>query len=213
MGVHDWIDVWRNMHPNEFRFTWMRRNPYLAERLDYILISDSLQQLVTQSDIAPSFRSDHSIPWITLAKGSTPRGTGFWKFNSTLFKDKEFVEIIKDTITLEVAQGYSSVRQTWEMIKMAVQGTTIQYATRKNKARDTILRGLEKQALELEAKIMDYSHAEYLKVKGEIEDIITHKTQGALVRCKLNWLQSGEKNTGYFLRLERHKNNSKNIQT
>ena len=36
--------------------------------------------------------------------------------------------------------------------------------------------------------------------------------QGALARCKVDWLQSGQKNMSYFLRMEKHRGNSRNIR-
>ena len=89
-------------------------------------MSESLRQLVKEADIVASCRSDHSIPWITLAKGTATRGTGFWK--------------------LKVIQEHEMAQVTWEMLKMTVRGLTIQYATRKRKEKDSRLIGLRKKA-------------------------------------------------------------------
>ena len=56
----------------------MRRNPNpIAERLDYLLVSVPLHNMIESID--PGFRSDHSIPWLTLTKNESLWGSGFWK--------------------------------------------------------------------------------------------------------------------------------------
>ena len=47
------------------------------ERLDYILVSESLNLLVRGIGIEASFKSDHAIPWVSLMKNDLQRGTGF----------------------------------------------------------------------------------------------------------------------------------------
>ena len=39
--------------------------------------------------------------------------------------------------------------------------------------------------------------------KSELEEIIKVRTQGAILRCKIKWYNEGEKNTKYFLNLEK----------
>jgi len=39
--------------------------------------------------------------------------------------------------------------------------------------------------------------------KSELEQIIRWRTQGAILRCKAKWYNEGEKNTKYFLNLEK----------
>ena len=39
--------------------------------------------------------SDHSIPSIELDFRNFERGRGYWKFNNSLLKDPDYVEIVK----------------------------------------------------------------------------------------------------------------------
>ena len=49
------VDIWRVRHPDEFRFTWSRKNPHpIMETLDYIIVSFQLQQHIRITDISPS---------------------------------------------------------------------------------------------------------------------------------------------------------------
>ena len=62
------IDVWRDLHPGEFKFTWKRINPTpVFVRLDFFLVSDLVDQTTTIADILPGFQTDHSIPHINIS--------------------------------------------------------------------------------------------------------------------------------------------------
>ena len=47
-------------NPNTRSFTWSKNHPFIFCRLDYWLISDKLNDLVTQVDIQASVKTDHS---------------------------------------------------------------------------------------------------------------------------------------------------------
>ena len=64
---------------------WRQKSPIIQRRLDFWLVSDTLQEHVETVDIIPSTKSDHSA--ITLALNGIDESKGgpsFWKFNSTL---------------------------------------------------------------------------------------------------------------------------------
>ena len=48
--------------------------------------------------------------------------------------------------------------------------------------------------------------------KQQLEEIIGYKTQGAIMRSKVNWYNEGERNTKYFHSLEKRHFNSKTIR-
>ena len=53
------------------------------------------------------------------------------------------------------------------------------------------------------------SERQMIEITKEINEIIEHKTRGAMLRCKANWVMAGEKPTSYFLGMEkRNKNRS-----
>ena len=53
---------------------------------------------------------------------------------------------------------------------------------------------------------------EYLKTKGEWESIVKKRTNGILLRSKAQWIEEGEKNTKYFLNLEKRNYEKKHIK-
>ena len=54
---------------------------------------------------------------------------------------------------------------------------------------------------------------EYLQCKGEWENLIRKKTSGIILRSKAKWVEEGEKNTKYFLNLEKRNYDNKYIKT
>ena len=59
MTENDLCNIFRIPNPQERRFTWRNKNPFKQRRLDFFLISDSVQELVVNSKIIPSVQSDH----------------------------------------------------------------------------------------------------------------------------------------------------------
>ena len=51
---------------------------------------------------------------------------------------------------------------------------------------------------------------EILNCEKERNEIVSYRTQGAMVRCKADWLHYGQKMGKYLFALERHRYNKKN---
>ena len=77
----------------------MTKKGQVHSRLDYWLTSMHMIYDLKAADIKPSIKSDHSIISISFdLHNSIQRGRGFWKFNSDLFKDMEYIAKIKDVL-------------------------------------------------------------------------------------------------------------------
>ena len=60
MSENDLCDIFRVRNPEMKRYTWRRKTPFKQRRLDYVLVSDHLQDQIDHVDIIPSIQSDHS---------------------------------------------------------------------------------------------------------------------------------------------------------
>ena len=150
------IDIWRMMNADKHRYTWRRKKPEIQCRLDFFLISSDLIYYINLADIVPGYKSDHSLILLKIALHHNPRGKGFWKLNTSLLKEEEYLNLIKTTIyqTKNEYQSDNSVNPDllWDMIKMKVREKSIAFATAENyktKSReDTFYKeisGLEKE--------------------------------------------------------------------
>ena len=158
----DLVDFWRILNPDTKWYTWRRKNPNIQCRLDFFLISCSLCTDILEAYILPGYKSDHSLITLTINAHVNPRGPGFWKLNTSLLSELEYVKLIKNTI-YNVSKQYENKNEIdetllWEVIKMEIRATSMLYAKRKK----TRMKN-EEDTLELEIK----------NLQSELEDCKT----------------------------------------
>ena len=95
---NDYVDVFRQFHPDTLRYTWRKKNPLKQSRLDFFLISGNLLPSVKLVSIEPSYRSDHSMVTLNFKFNDFIKGKGYWKFNNSLLYEEEFLKVIKTVI-------------------------------------------------------------------------------------------------------------------
>ena len=99
--AYDLCDIWRirNTKAKRFTFTQQYSSSFIKRRLDYIFISNGLQEFVSTTDILNLISTDHFPVLFSLSKekGNT-RGKWFWKFNNSLTKDQNYINEIKNLI-------------------------------------------------------------------------------------------------------------------
>ena len=86
-------DVWREMNPKEKQFTWRDKAYKVQCRLDYFLASQNLVNLAKEYSIVHAPGSDHCAVKLFIQSDSLNKkaGPGFWKFNSLLLEDEEYI--------------------------------------------------------------------------------------------------------------------------
>jgi len=77
-------------------------------------------------------KTDHSLCKIDINHHSNPREPGFWKFNSALLSEVDYINTIKSTIA-KTASEYTSNEEgdevlLWEMIKLKVRDASMKYS-------------------------------------------------------------------------------------
>lgn len=77
-------DFFRENNPNLKKYAWRRKTPVKQARLDFFLISDTLQNMSPMIKIENSYRSDHSPVVLFIKKNEFLKGKGLWKFNNSL---------------------------------------------------------------------------------------------------------------------------------
>ena len=215
---HCLVDIWRELNPQLQRFTWRRTNPFQQSRLDFFLISENLCNTVRDTDITPGYRIDHSMLTIELSFGEDcNKKKTYWKFNSSLLKDNEFVQEVNDTIE-KLIQQYAALPYDRDNLSktsskdiqftisdqlfldvplMEIRSKTIAYATMKKKTirvheeeLETKIRLIEKRVNKTELDL------ENLKAANEnLVDIRQKKIEGVLLRSRARWVGEGEKIT------------------
>ena len=79
-------------------------------RLDFFLVNENIFPYVHDTSIIPGFRTDQSSILLKLKLYDNERGREYWKFNNSLFKDRKYIKIVKETID-EVKSKYINHNQ------------------------------------------------------------------------------------------------------
>lgn len=206
----DIIDIWRVRNPYLRQFTWRKTNPLIQSRLDYWLISNSLQDWVERAEINPAISSDHSSIHVNFESGDAGKhGPSYWKFNDSLCNDSSYKEFLHQELS-NWSNKYSDIddkRLFWELIKFETRSFTQKYCKCKAKERNEEVRKLESKLKEAENQL-DMNPTEENKtvwenVKAELNEYYEYVTKGIIVRSRANWVEKGEKSNKFFLGLEK----------
>lgn len=224
MEDNELIDIWRMRHGQKFGATFARKKPYLIkERLDYIIVSATLQQFVVECEILASVFSDHQPLCMTLLLTEFKPGRGYWKLNIELLEDEKLQETILSVIK-EIFTVYKKeeICIAWDIMKMNIRQKSISRGIEVAKSKDLKIKALEKKLHTItkdQEKLFDGEsdglfndhERQILAIKTELDGLYQMRTNGAMLRCKANWIDCGEKPSKYFLSMEKKRYNKKTI--
>ena len=108
MAEYGLVDIFREFHPTDKKYSWKQWGAHKFGRLDYFLVSNYLTPYVQKVDFLPKCYSDHSPILLDLDFSKFSRGRGFWKMNNSLLYDPEYIDVVKDTIK-EVTAQYATM--------------------------------------------------------------------------------------------------------
>ena len=149
------VDVWHYLYPDVSGFTWYKSKPkVIFSRLDYIFVDDNSLQFVNKTKVFPSFKSDHSMFMLSLMFGVNKRGPSFWRLNISLLKDNEYVKAMNKLLDVQLeANVLSKKKVKWEMLKLDVHGSSLQFSARRKKSNRNKVSVLEAKLSRLENEL------------------------------------------------------------
>ena len=202
------VDVWRELHPGEKDFTYARYNPFIARRLDYIFMNNELLPLVTSAKHIYVSGPDHKMVNCILDSEASERGPSYWKLNTSILEDENYLRFMNREIEEFKATCFSDPVDRLESLKIMVKSTTIDFCINKKKEETRYINRLEKELADLNVKINnDSSNADLTNrmfhIEKELEIFEMNKARGARKRAKIEEIEKGEKNTAYFLGVEK----------
>ena len=191
-------------------------------RLNYILTSDTLVDLVDTTDIKPSYKSNHSFLYLRLTLTKFKTGKGIWKFNTRYLRDPEHVRIINKAIREEYIKyalpvynsTYISVdsfpdivltinsESVLEAMLLRLRGEYIKYASNAKRKQNNLENMLKADIEKLESE-NDNNPSDNLETKKmESEEIRSERMKGQWVRSRSQWNIESERPSKYFCSLE-----------
>lgn len=218
----EFLDTYRAFHEEKREYTWRRRNPVRKQaRLDFFLTTFESFVYSSGTNVIPGYRSEHSGILLDLDFCINERGRGYWKFNNSLLKDQQYIDLVKETI-LEVKQTYTlndkdNNQETsgsefnindqlfLETLLLMIRGNTIKYSSFKKKQKQQEEEKLEQDIKRLEEEVncnflnmSEESLNDLENKKEKLNEIQREKIEGIMLRSRSRYENLGEKPTQYF---------------
>ena len=203
-------DVWRERNPEgrEFSRTQLVKGELKQSRIDFVLSTKDLARRINSIEYITTTYSDHKVLKYTIGGETKRRGGGVWCMNGQLLKDEKYKKEVKDYIKWEMDERMyeEDTGRWWERLKEGIRGMSKKHSKnmgKKEREREKRL----KEELEGEEKKAgeggNYDIEGYIRKKDELKEIEQRKCEGAIIRSRARYAIEGEKCTGYFLGLEK----------
>ncbi len=144
-------------------------------------------------------------------------GCPYWGTKRLHLLEDKYIVLFWETNRLPLTAINNSEachRLKWDVIKDQIRGFSVKYSVTKKRNSEKKLSDLEIKIDELESYIDKHpydtkANEDLCTLKQERDKILSEKTNGARIRCRVRWAEEGEKSTRYFLNLEKRNYNSK----
>ena len=213
-------DIWRIRNLHQRRFTWHRwgrtHNP-ICSRIDMLLVPESLVDCVQNAEILLGHQTDHSLITVSFKVDDFERGPGVWKFNNQLLLEEEFCVGINNVVKVSSNCPALDDNDIWENIKMEIGAFSKGYSRRRSQKCKADYKALIKLRIELESDMLHNPSEKiildnYEQVVADIENFERKEAEQIIFRSKCKYVKDGEKNTAYFLLLEKSRYMEKNMK-
>ena len=221
-------DSWRKSNPSKLQYTW--RDPSFnlnQSRIDYIYISNVLTNFISQSKILIAPMTDHDAVFTELNDLNKKRGPSYWKLNTSLLKDSDYVDGIEN-VYRETCRDYETSLASdvlWDLLKARFKFFSIEYSKNKAALKRKEIDNIIAKIAEIDQNKKHNQHSEERKVLQEkLNNYYAQKAYGNYIRSRAKWIEEGEVSSKYFLGLEKRRqtynridklqnNNGKDIST
>ena len=196
-------DVWRIQNGQERQYSWIKKGrfPKKASRIDLALVSGGLDQKVELVEYLGSIKTDHRALYVVVQLEAFQRGSGYWKFNTSLLQDMKFLKLMNQEIRQSlVSSTNKDPKQKWQILKQRIKNSTVKYSKERVSEDKLIIAQLSEKVQEYEASLPLSKEQDLLieKTKDELEEKTMERIKGVMFRSKAKWYEYGEKNSKYF---------------
>ena len=166
------------------------------------------------SEIPPSYKSNHAPVTCFFRNPNGPRGPGLWRFNNNLLNNPLYVKKIQQTIVQTNAENQSAAPDTlWEVMKGRIQLDSMEYKKEKRLHQKVLIEELQLQIFEKHVELNNVAIAsDYTKeiretilrlqsnLKDQYEDIQEVERNERIARA----FRESERCTKYFFSFGRN---------
>jgi len=211
-------DIWRKRNPGTRVFSWKRiiNNQLKASRIDYFLMNQTIKSHVKHIFYKETTLSDHSFIYTKIDFSNIDRGEGVWVMNNTFLEEQKFHEKIVNLVTRAKEEHLynSELLVWWDNLKYHVKKTAQIYGYQRNRKKYEKYNRLQRQFQNISESIAIGNIKDtrkYEELKQQLSELEYEQCQGAILRSKAIWATESDKNTRFFLNLEKSRQNNKSI--
>ncbi|KAK6167008.1 hypothetical protein SNE40_021121 [Patella caerulea] len=212
-------DIYRHKHPDQVQFTRraVNNNKPRMSRIDYILVSRQVKSNVVNVYITHTKLSDHSQVILTVDLSECERGPGVYIFNNTLLNDIVFCEKINNIIINESKLDLfnSEPLVWWDNLKYKIKSTARIYSKHIKKKQRELYWDVQNKLTKEYARLERTNSTNFdtmIELETKLEHIENDLCKGAILRSKVQHAVDSDRNTSYFLSLEKQRQNNKCIK-
>ena len=200
-------DVYRRRYPNEKVYSLRRGDK--ASRIDYWLISESLDNLIDDVSYEECLFSDHNMVSLTMRTSESKHGKGLWKMNSSIILTDLFKKSFRSMWGkwCEKKHEYSDLNVWWDLGKKKIKDVAMWCSKIIYRDKRSAIDNLEKYINEQGPSTQN----NITQAKNELKEIYDELGEGAIIRSRVNWFERGEKPSKYFHDLEKRNSKNKSI--
>ena len=209
------VDSWKKSKSKKCVYTYIDPSSRgYDSRIDFMFTTKSMYKQISSCSIDPAPAPDHRAVVLDLNICDKKRGPGYWKLNTSVLSDEEYVKGVTDVIQQTILD-YAEIgsKLTWELCKVRIREYSIRYCTFKKRNDMSRIAVLEKQIRQLD----DDSDPDVIKdkkaLKSELDHLYAHDAKGAHIRSRAVYIEQGEKSTKFFLGLEKKRQTNNVIQS
>ena len=188
---HKLYDKWRIQNPSKKCYTWKSRktNENMKSRIGRIYISQKIT-LINQ-EIKEYVYSDHRLLMMKIQIPTKhKKGPGYWKLNTEVLHDQQYVQHIKDIIRENTTEEASTA--WWERFKLTIKYESMEYCKKRARQRRQMKEQLERQ------KDNEKDPGKIQDLAEQILEIEQAMKRGAIIRSREKTILNEEKPSKYF---------------
>ena len=200
MENFDLEDIWRRRNPDVRQFSWEGRGK--KSRIDYFLVSKSLDGQIEDINYINAPFSDHSAVHMKIRMTSIKTGRGIWKMNVQTIKTDLFRNAFQSMWnSWRERKNFYDINTWWDLGKKKIKELAVWCSKKIIRERNGRIRELEKQIDILKEAGHDLGEVKVLE--SQLMDIHATVAEGARIRSRVKWWEEGERSTRYFHQLEK----------
>ena len=209
------LDLWRLTHAEEKEYTWCKKSPFIARRLDYVFVTESVLDNALDCEIKSIAQTDHRLIGMRYNLTHIKRGPSYWKFNDSLLHDTLFADAMNTFLhDYECNHHNDDPCIKWDICKVKIKDFCIQFSKQKAQHFRSKIKELQANLNDTDKKLSAEPNNVALqkqreKIMHELELQNIQEAKSAQIRSREKFIAEGEKNTRYFLNLEKARANTK----